>query len=441
MKLHKHPQKTDYASPSEWPSVQAQGWWLDPDPTKAAHVHIIPKFPLYGEITSYDTFEVPFTIQAHMLPGQIGLFQGEYVKSIKWDTPDGTMPVMRGDAMGLKQWTGVMTIDLTLGDDGPGGLHIFLFPVHGWAEVRFLTRTVFDNADILDVSWAGAVYSLIDPSAPEKAAAQQGNPGVHWRSSVVLYRNGSPIAGEMITEIDDYIPLLEFGLTPERNPVPWNTIINAYNYTAPADSVLVDGKFELFLDADLHNGNRGTLQNIQLPIPGTRQVFGPLVLDPAVMGTGNHKELCVWTQPLGAEAVASVVSVPVTVGEGIPIPPPPTQIKVPNVIGMLTDMARSMIVASGFAVGSASEVEGTTQIGTVVSETPAAGTMADTGSLVNIVSIKAPVVENTVEWKDVPVTFMQQFINGVAQPRFQICDMQGTPICRELTTTPGVESM
>ena len=432
MKIHKHPQKTDYASPAEWPIIGAQAHWPDPDPTMAAHVHLEPKFPLYGEITSYDTIEVPFTLKLHMFAGQLGLFQGEYVKSIRWDeTGSSVMPKMVGDPMGLKQWTGVATLDFSLNVDPINNL--FLFPEHGWAEVRFFTRSVFDDGDQIDLSWAGAVYSLIDPSQPEKPAAEQGNPGVHFRSSVVLYRGGVPIAGEMITEVSDYIPLGPFDK-------PWVTIINAYNYTAPADVFLADGRFEMHLDADLHNGVHGTLQDQQLPLPGTRQVLGPLVLDPATMGTGGHRELLRWIQPFGDESLSAVVSFPVTVGEGVPPPPPPLDVPVPDVVGMSEVGARAMLVGGGLALGSLKDVVDTAVAGTVLTQKPTAGTMVQHGTLVNLTVSVGEGTGDVVEWREnVPVTFMQLFINGVAQPRFQICDTQGNPICRELTTTPGTE--
>ena len=139
--IHGHPQKAAYASPAEWVEVDGQGWLGDPDPVLAAHVHNVPKFPLYMEVHDWSTIEVPFTLKAHNLAGTIQMFTGEHVRSVRWDaTGTSETPVMRGDPNGLLQWTGVATVDLTLGDDG--FLHIFKFPLHGWAEVRFFTRTL-----------------------------------------------------------------------------------------------------------------------------------------------------------------------------------------------------------------------------------------------------------------------------------------------------------
>jgi hypothetical protein len=433
MKLHGHPQKTEYTSPAEWPRVQAQAHWPQIDPTMAGHIHIIPSFPLYGEIMSYEPIEIPFTLMLHMFPGRLGLFQGEYVSSVRWDeTGTEQMPAMIGDPMGLRQWSGVATLDFTRNVDPINNL--FLFPEHGWTEVRFFTRSVFDNQDQIDLSWAGAVYSLIDPSKPERPAAEQGNPGVHFRSSAVLSRNGIPIAGEMITEISDYIPLLPIDQ-------PWKTIINAYNYTAPVTPVLAEAHFELRLDANLHMGVRGTLQDQQFPVPGTRQVIGPLVLDPAVMGTGAHTELALWIQPMGDESVSSVVSFPVTVGAGVPPPPPPVEVTVPSVVGLTQFAAGTALVNAGLAMGTVTSLDDAMPTGQVIAQSPAAGARVAPESTINLsVSLGAGVPAPVEEWKEnVPVTFMQLFVNGVPQPRFQICDMQGHPICRELTTTPGTE--
>jgi hypothetical protein len=326
--IHGHPQKAAYASPAEWVEVDGQGWLGDPDPVLAAHVHNVPKFPLYMEVHDWSTIEVPFTLKAHNLAGTIQMFTGEHVRSVRWDaTGTSEVPVMRGDPNGLLQWTGVATVDLTLGDDG--FLHIFKFPLHGWAEVRFFTRTVLDNGRIMDVSTVVPVYSMIDPTAPEAPGAAQGNPGVHIRTSYVVWQDNAALAGELVTEISDYIPLAPIS-------APWPTIANVYNYTAPAGVPFEDERFELRLDADLHHGVRGSLQQFEdAGLSQNKQFLGPIILNPAAMGAGPHKELAVWTQPLGAEAASSAIVFPVTVVDGVPVPTTCTDPTALNVGGLL----------------------------------------------------------------------------------------------------------
>jgi len=309
-----HPQLGAYGSPADWPVVDSQCWINDPDPIMAGHIHVVPKGNAYATIFDYGTYSVAFTLKAHHIAGTIGMVSGEHIRSIVWDATGTTQqPVLKGDPMGLVEWSGVATIDHTLGDDG--FLHIYQFPQHGWAEDRIFTRTNLDNGDTLDVVAVWPVYSLIDPSVPEKPAAEQGRPGVHHRTSCVLWRNNQALTGETITEISDYLPLLPIF-------APWTTIFNGYNYTAPAGVTFPDQVFEQRLDPDLHHGIPGTIQQHQVIGPNqNKQFLGPMVFDPVAMGAGAHKEMAVWTQPLGTEAVSAVIVVPVTVGAGVPPPP------------------------------------------------------------------------------------------------------------------------
>lgn len=310
--IHGHPQKLFYASPAEWVPVDCQGWINDPDPLKAGHIHVVPKFPLYYTVLDWANVDIPFTVKAHNIAGVLGLFTGEHIKSVRWDDGGTTdMPPRRGDPNGLIEWHGVATIDYTLGDDG--FLHIFKFPLHGWSGVKFFSRTYLDNADTLDVGCNVPVYSLLDPTAPITDPVQQGNPGTHILNSVVLWRpNQGAIAGEVIADISDYIPLAPISSRFE-------TIANDYNYTGPV--TLGDERFEERLDPDLHHGIRGSLrQGVDVGPRHNRSFFGPIVLDPAAIGPGDHKDMNVWTQPLGAESISAVIVFPFAVAAGVPPP-------------------------------------------------------------------------------------------------------------------------
>ena len=109
--IHHHPQKAFYASPAEWPIHSGQVHWPNPDPTMTCHLHVEPKFP-YGADLGNMPFEVPFTLKLFMCAARITSFDGETFSAITWDATGGTtVPVMRGDAMALKQWTGKVLID------------------------------------------------------------------------------------------------------------------------------------------------------------------------------------------------------------------------------------------------------------------------------------------------------------------------------------------
>lgn len=66
-----------------------------------------------------------------------------------------------------------------------------------------------------------------------------------------------------------------------------------------------------------------------------------------------------------------------------PPPPPPGQVAVPNVVGMETDAGQRAITGAGLVVSRSQKLK--PGVGsTIVSESPAAGTMVNTGSTVTI---------------------------------------------------------
>src|ERR1700738_3403257 len=143
--IHDHPQLAAYASSDQWPTSSAQCHWTPSDAlAMIAHTHVDVKFPLYAENTGVP-FTVPFTLKLFHTSGQISQLFGELIRDVVWDeTGTSTQPLMVGDPMGLKQWTGRLTIDPSLGD-------IIFHPVpHGWFDVRVAARTEFTNGDRTD---------------------------------------------------------------------------------------------------------------------------------------------------------------------------------------------------------------------------------------------------------------------------------------------------
>ena len=430
LKLHGHPQKDFYLSPTEHPILDIQGWFGNPDPLMASHVHIIPQVPLYAELTEQN-LAVPFTLKAHMFDGTIGVLSGPQISRVHWDdTNSDTPPVMAGDPNGLKQWTGIAFFDLLLNPvTFPEGL--FKFPDHGWGGLRFFTRTALANGDIVDVIATPSVYSMLIPTAPEQPPPQQGNPGVVIRSSVTIWRpNQGAIVGELITEVNDYIPLLPIDK-------PWTTIAQGYNYTAPPGVPDIN-RFEQRLDPDLHHGIRGSLIFGKDIGSGQNKSFlGPIVIDPAVMGTGAHKEMVVWTQSLETEAFTSVVVFPTNVGDGVPVP---EKVAVPNIVGQTKTQAQASLVAVGLILGSVMEMsDQNIPKDNVISQSPVANTMVTPGSSVSVMVSTGAVMLPTEQWVPAVPTFMQLHINGVPQKRWQICGVDNSQTmddCVELETKP-----
>ena len=85
--------------------------------------------------------------------------------------------------------------------------------------------------------------------------------------------------------------------------------------------------------------------------------------------------------PRSGTRISKGQSVDITVSKGQKV----KKISVPDVKGVPSDRARTMIEGSGLKVGSISEEESTQAAGTVVSQSPSAGSEADSGSAVRLV--------------------------------------------------------
>ena len=85
--------------------------------------------------------------------------------------------------------------------------------------------------------------------------------------------------------------------------------------------------------------------------------------------------------PRSGTRISKGQSVDITVSKGQKV----KKISVPDVKGVPSDRARTMIEGSGLKVGSISEEESTQAAGTVVSQSPSAGSEEDSGSAVRLV--------------------------------------------------------
>src|SRR5437667_638687 len=87
--------------------------------------------------------------------------------------------------------------------------------------------------------------------------------------------------------------------------------------------------------------------------------------------------------PAAGTSVASGAAVNLVVSSGAP---PPTQVAVPNVVGQTQAAATSAITSAGLTAGTVTQQSSTTVAsGSVISESPAAGTSVANGSAVNLV--------------------------------------------------------
>lgn len=408
MKIHGHPQKTDYkADGSDWPIITKQGHWPGADPTMTTHIHVDVQFP-YGAEIATEKFVCPFTLKAFMLNGKIGLFTGDQFDSIHWDATNSSIPPsMIGDPNSMipKVWTGKVTID----PQKSRFAH-----KHGWTNVFFNAIANFTNGDKLAVQHVNSFFSIADITQPE--VAPPGNFGPILSSRVdTNHANEQSKFGTMICEIDDWVPLLPINQ-------PWKTIINFYNYTAPPESgSMPNGRFEQRTDPDLHNGVRGILTD-SADCDKNGISNRTIVFDPKIIGNGKHKIVEFWTQQNATDHVSALVGIDVEVSGG-----GGTTITVPDLKNKTKDGANSALMSVGLLLGTSMEMnDQTIPKGNVISQFPNAGTTVIEGSTINITLSSGPVVSPNETWVPAVPTFMQLHINGVPQKRWQICGIDNS---------------
>src|SRR5712672_3854511 len=113
--LHNHPQLSFYNSPSDWPFISAQCHWSPSDAVvpngsgMLGHTHVEATAPIWSE-TDSNPITVSFQIQLFHLSGRVISVEGELISKIIWDfTGTETPPIMIGDPMGVKVFTGHVT--------------------------------------------------------------------------------------------------------------------------------------------------------------------------------------------------------------------------------------------------------------------------------------------------------------------------------------------
>lgn len=398
--IHGHPQKAAYASPAEWLTPSSQCHWrpgsgmpptfpvvpvgLSVADPQIAHTHLDCTMPIYGEITG--PIPVACVIKAFHTAGVVGglISPLEQIRDVVYaDTGTATAPVMRGDPMGVKQWAVSFVFDpALLRHTFPPTLTV---PPHGWFTTDFSIKTFYDNGDTMNLDAIRPLYSMLTPSAPEQKIPDIGltlmtgcSPNTLRRPDLNQYGNQM---GEIVSEFVGLVPLAPIA-------APWSTAGFFYAY-ATLEGVtgfqFPDGTFSLRRDVDIHNGIPGVDIMAPLHFQGNSQFQPtPLVLDPALIGSGTHNLVAFWQEPdgQGNDATALIV-VNVTVGPGVPPPPPPVTVAVPNVVGLLQSAAAAALSAAHLTTGAVTLTGNTTApAGTVVSEAPVAGAQAVTGSAV-----------------------------------------------------------
>lgn len=465
MKIHGHPQKTDYADdlsdclpflsfqehwrpgsgmPQTFPVVPVGLSSADP---QTAHTHLdMVKPPLYGEITGPLT--IHGTLKLFHTAGKVVYLLSplNQIRDVIWeDTGTATPPELVGDPMGLKQWNFSCIYDPTrLNNLFPPSPST---PPHGWFLFQLAAKTVYDNGDSNIVVALVSMYSKMDPTQPEQPWSGSGPavgagcaPNTLRRPELNKFGNQM---GELFSQYVGMIPLAPI-------QTPWNTSGFFYAYAAlegvKEGFKFPDGTLTVRRDADFHVGKPGVDIVPPQHFQGNAQFSPtPVVFDPAVIGSGTHNIATFWQEPDGQGNDATAVFVfPLTVGEGGPPPPPPTTGPVPNVVGQTQMGADMALMGAGLQLGTVTSVADPAASGAVVRQSPVAGTVVALGSTVNLTLSSGPTVpvpsgDVWVVMKTPPV-FMQLVSNGVPTDRFKICDpaepMTDPMHCPEIVTKP-----
>lgn len=328
--IHGHPQKAFYASPAEYPEDSTQchvarglGLFklLPLGSMLSSHVHIDPKCPKYAE-TSGELLHCTGTVKLFMWDGVAGQVFGELVSNVVWDeTGTSTPPLMIGDPIGLKTWTFKFDVDPRKAGAS------FQFTDHGWNQARVAIRVYpFAGHGRVDANRWLPFWSNINPATPETAVRGGFRLVDESECDVMMNDANSPQFGNNITEARDFMPIAPIASV-------WTVPISFYSYQA--DDILEAqpiGAIDEVLDPDFHNKKLGT--NL-LHLEGLVSRFGTigarsvapmfLSLDPATLGTGNHKVMFAWSQPstTTGEQMSAISVYNVSVGTVPPPPPPP----------------------------------------------------------------------------------------------------------------------
>jgi len=305
--IHGHPQKAAYASPAEWPELfDGQMHWAKFDAIQTQHcVHLIPKF-MYGAEWGDDAVVVPFTLKMFHCAASVTAVYGEGLASVTMDG-DTTFPI-KGDPGALLTFTGKATFDPTR----PAFKRFH--KQHGWTNVRFAASVAFDNGDVGYHNVWMSYFSIVDRSVPEAVPPGDYGPIISIRDTVFPVSKTN--FGDMVMEVEDWLPLLPIN-------TPWFFRVSAYNYTSTAPCC-PDGLLEQRRDMDFHNGVPG---KIIVSNPANQQGFSTrtLMLDPATMTKGPHKDGLFWKSTFGSETISALLTFSYVVGDSVtpvtPVPP------------------------------------------------------------------------------------------------------------------------
>jgi hypothetical protein len=396
MKIHGHPQKTDYLSPAEWPKFSLQGHWqpsVTPELPTIGHVHLEVTAPIYGEIT--EPVEFKFGVVLFKVAG-VPVINPDHqilIRDIIWDaTGSSTPPNMKGDPSGEVSWTGKATLDPTMLSPSP-------VPKKGWFSPGFHVALFFDNKDQGDLLTFLPFFSMLDPNAPETPSFPL--IGSHW--SPHSSRHPDVAWGVNFVDTANYLPLLPINTV-------WNVRVGTAGYGARD---LPSALFEQRVDLDLHHNIPGRLLD---SLSAVGDINRDDVLDPTALGPGPHKMAFIRSQPSlpdENELAATLLVFQCPVGDA----PPVETVTVPDVVGKSVQDAHVILTSAGLSE-SRIPVDSPKPTDEVLSQNPLANTIVPKNTIVNLLVSKGQVMDT---WHTVTPLFEQLFDNmGIPTDSFRM---------------------
>jgi len=251
---------------------------------------------------------VGFTITLFHTSAMVGEYYAGNAKTndaFDWvwdDTGTSTPPLLLGDPMGVKTWSG----------------HFSVVPAipHGWEWVSMSVYTHFSDRTTV-VILNEPIYSMIDPTKP---SPNDTDPAAQRTQAVCRVspdlKHPELFYGEQTAQFDGALPR-----TTMTAFVPMTG--STYGYGARGLPLAVA---DFVLDMNLHASIPGTeLFTGSEPVDGL--VHATMNFDPAVIGPGTHKLVVRRTQTNGPELSAVLLATQVKVSSSVPPPasPSPTQ--------------------------------------------------------------------------------------------------------------------
>jgi hypothetical protein len=417
MKIHGHPQKTDYRDPTEWPKILIQSHWAPAENPIApesgqpimldlaagtlgtstlGHTHLDLDAPLYGELDG--PIACRFAVHLFHTTGEaiFAADEQEGARDVVWDATGGaTPPRLIGDPAGEKIWTGSLVLDPTLPTRW--------FTKHGWWSPLLGLRTFYANGDQMSTRLIASFFSMLDPTA---AFDPRALPVVSARTTVGSKRHPDDRWGDNIVETNDYLPLAPIDRA-------WPLWIGTAGYGGQ----LFNAVFEQRADLDLHHGNAGILLKT---ITQTGDINTGVTLDPVQLGFGAHKVALLRNQlsSEGNDAVNTLLVMNVNVGT---VPDPGT-VSVPNVIGQTEAAAIATLGQSHLTVGAITRANNPATAGTVFAQTPALGTLVPAGSAVALQVSLGPTAPPVESWHATPEPIVVEQLGTGPRRRLRVGD-------------------